>query len=130
MPSLSILNLEGLRKVICEMSFSSNPELSEPEKLKQYKISTDLESYENKSLKAEISGLCSGYQYNVCLQLVKDEKLKTEPFCQVRQKHNLVHTFLSEENFAFLLYGKFFCIALANFDTTSRQAGMYLMSKS
>ena len=106
------------------MSFSSNPELSEPEKLKQYKISTDLESYKNKSLKAEISGLCSGYQYNVCLQLVKDENLKTEPFCQVGQKHNLVHTFL-----AFLLYGKFYCIAFANFETLS-QEGMYLMSKS
>ena len=100
------------------MSFSSNPELSEPEKLKQYKISTDLETYENKSLKAEISGLCSGYQYNVCLQLVKDEKLKTEPFCQVRQKHNLVHTFLPEENLAFLLYSRFYCIAFGdNFES-------------
>ena len=108
------------------MSFSSNSELSEPEKLKQYKISTDLETYENKSLKAEISGLCSGYQYNVCLQLVKDENLKTEPFCQVRQKHNLVHTFLPEENLAFY----FFFIALANFGTTLRHEGMYLMSKS
>ena len=104
------------------MSFSSNPELSEPEKLKQYKISTDLESYKNKSLKAEISGLCSGYQYNVCLQLVKDENLKTEPFCQV-------DPFLLEENLAFLLYGKFYCIAFANFETLS-QEGMYLMSKS
>ena len=114
------------------MSFSSNPELSEPEKLKQYKISTDLESYKNKSLKAEISGLCSGYQYNVCLQLVKDEKLKTEPFCQVRHEHNLVDVdpFLLEENLAFLLYGKFFCVALENFETTLRQEGMYLMSKS
>ena len=100
------------------MSFSSNPELSEPEKLKQYKISTDLESYENKSLKAEISGLCSGYQYNVCLQLVKDENLKTEPFCQVGQKHNLVHTFLPEENLAFLLYSRFYCIAFGdNFES-------------
>ena len=66
-----------------EMSFSSNSELSEPKKSKQFKISTEPESYKNKSMKAEITGLCSRYTYNVCLQLVKDESLKTEPFCQV-----------------------------------------------
>jgi len=66
-----------------EMSFSSDSDLSEPSKVEEYEISTEPESYKNKSLKAEISGLCSSYQYNVCLQLVKDESLKTEPFCQV-----------------------------------------------
>merc|ERR1719234_372669 len=66
-----------------EMSFSSNSELSEPSKTEQFEISTEPESYKNKSLKAEITGLCSSYQYNVCLQLIKDESLKTEPFCQV-----------------------------------------------
>ena len=66
-----------------EMSFSSDSELSEPSKMEQFEISTEPESYKNKSLKAEITGLCSSYQYNVCLQLIKDESLKTEPFCQV-----------------------------------------------
>ena len=67
-----------------EMSFSSDSDLLEPNKLEQYEISTEPESYKNKSLKAEITGLCSGFQYNVCLQLIKDESSKTEPFCQVR----------------------------------------------
>ena len=66
------------------MSFSSDSELSEPTKSEQFEISTEPESYKNKSTKAEISGLCSSYQYNVCLQLIKDESLKTEPFCQVQ----------------------------------------------
>ena len=66
------------------MSFSSDSELSEPTKSKLFEISKDLESYRNKSMKAEITGLCSSYQYSVCLQLIKDESMKTEPFCQVR----------------------------------------------
>ena len=66
-----------------EMSFSSDSDLLEPHKSKEYEISTEPESYKNRSLKAEITGLCSSYQYNVCLQLIKDESLKTEPFCQV-----------------------------------------------
>ena len=66
-----------------EMSFSSDSHLLEPNKLEQFEISTEPESYKNKSLKAEITGLCSSYQYNVCLQLIKDESLKTKPFCQV-----------------------------------------------
>ena len=66
-----------------EMSFSSDSELSEPNKTEQFEISTEPESYKNKTTKAEITGLCSSYQYNVCLQLIKDESMKTEPFCQV-----------------------------------------------
>ena len=38
--------------------------------------------------------------------------------------------FFTWRNLAFLLYGNFFCIAFANFETTLRQEGMYLMSKS
>ena len=66
-----------------EMSFSSDSELSEPNKTEQFEISTEPESYKNKTTKAEITGLCSSYQYNICLQLIKDESMKTEPFCQV-----------------------------------------------
>ena len=65
------------------MSFSSDSELSEPTKSEQIEITTDPESYKNKRMKAEITGLCSSYQYSVCLQLIKDESMKTEPFCQV-----------------------------------------------